>query len=589
MAGDIETNPGPHDLAGQISMILDIVSNINSKQNEVVSRITRIEEDIKAHTLEDKSIPRSSCSLTSSSTSNDDPRSEESQLGKLIQEKSQYAFELNYYMEENSVLKSKLDSEKKEKGALEKHLVEVLKQKQTLKHLITELQNQNPKYELGECELKSTEVHQSSELKCSVDSGVATFDKETLPDSDAQNTQKTVLLVGGNKSMESNTIEEKGDEFDYSGDLSLKEGTTAHDCTKLASVERKYKQIAPYMIKHFQTCQESQPTNASASTKNSSLKDQNSACSLKDEINKKQVQPNSCGYQLFMHWQAQQDQSTYTNIPTDFSPERQREETGDERKKTQTHNSDLTSPCNKSSQSLVEGEDQLMNNPKNSIASQNFMKMKERTKTTQNTINRPERTLDQINDIAVLANEKWMANKNQLTSEETYGLCSLSSDEPNQVVGGDRLAGNEELPLASVFGKLPYPIKETVSRQIQSCDLGNQGRHGNKSQPYKIKQPPDKPKIQIKKGKECLHKILQSIAKKIGSDWLDLLRTLDIEEARIEIIGDRYKTVDERAFQGLLHWTRKLGSDATLDGLKAALERVDRRDLRERLETDELA
>ncbi|XP_070557295.1 uncharacterized protein [Ptychodera flava] len=103
-------------------------------------------------------------------------------------------------------------------------------------------------------------------------------------------------------------------------------------------------------------------------------------------------------------------------------------------------------------------------------------------------------------------------------------------------------------------------------------NLGNYSDHGDK----------------VKYDKDIANRDLQLIADKIGKEWKRLLRVLNIDESDVEEIEESYKTLKERAFQGLLHWKRKLGSDATLNGLKAALDRVARRDLRESLEVIEL-
>lgn len=76
---------------------------------------------------------------------------------------------------------------------------------------------------------------------------------------------------------------------------------------------------------------------------------------------------------------------------------------------------------------------------------------------------------------------------------------------------------------------------------------------------------------------------LEEIAHKIGETWIKLGRRLEVEDAILEDIEQRYKGLDERAYHTLKHWKQEKGSKATYQILNDALQHkvVQRKDLAE--------
>lgn len=78
---------------------------------------------------------------------------------------------------------------------------------------------------------------------------------------------------------------------------------------------------------------------------------------------------------------------------------------------------------------------------------------------------------------------------------------------------------------------------------------------------------------------------LERLSRSVGNDWVSLGRRLNIDQATLDAIqiDARWPYLPEKAFQMLLSWSRKNGSDATYRVLCVALchEFVSRRDLAE--------
>ena len=74
---------------------------------------------------------------------------------------------------------------------------------------------------------------------------------------------------------------------------------------------------------------------------------------------------------------------------------------------------------------------------------------------------------------------------------------------------------------------------------------------------------------------------LERLSQKIPEHWKQLGRRLKIEEARLTGFHKQYEEYSEKAYQMLLHWKRKEGSDATYQVLHDALVHplVSRKDL----------
>ena len=73
------------------------------------------------------------------------------------------------------------------------------------------------------------------------------------------------------------------------------------------------------------------------------------------------------------------------------------------------------------------------------------------------------------------------------------------------------------------------------------------------------------------------------MSQKLGDDWKNLGRQLDIDEAKLKKFHRGDDDLDEKALQMLLHWKKRDGSAATYQVLSDALrnELVNRRDLAE--------
>ena len=65
---------------------------------------------------------------------------------------------------------------------------------------------------------------------------------------------------------------------------------------------------------------------------------------------------------------------------------------------------------------------------------------------------------------------------------------------------------------------------------------------------------------------------LEELGSDIGNEWKILGRRLKVQEKVLEKIEEQYKTLPERAFQMLKHWTQKRGSSATYRVLRDALK-----------------
>ncbi|KAL9951671.1 hypothetical protein ACROYT_G044389 [Oculina patagonica] len=65
----------------------------------------------------------------------------------------------------------------------------------------------------------------------------------------------------------------------------------------------------------------------------------------------------------------------------------------------------------------------------------------------------------------------------------------------------------------------------------------------------------------------------------IGNEWRRLGRQLDVDEAKLASIDSKFKDEEEKAYQLLMHWGNKNGSDATYSVLCVSLCNVSRKDL----------
>ena len=87
--------------------------------------------------------------------------------------------------------------------------------------------------------------------------------------------------------------------------------------------------------------------------------------------------------------------------------------------------------------------------------------------------------------------------------------------------------------------------------------------------------------VSVKQGKPS-NKELEDIANEMcGDSWKILARQFDIGESKITALDKAHDELFEKAYQMLLHWTRKEGSAATYKVLHEALDndKVNRRDL----------
>ena len=70
----------------------------------------------------------------------------------------------------------------------------------------------------------------------------------------------------------------------------------------------------------------------------------------------------------------------------------------------------------------------------------------------------------------------------------------------------------------------------------------------------------------------------------LGKDWKEVTRKLGIEESELENIVADNLTQKESCFQGLKSWSKRVGSDASVEILKDTLVKNGRKDVSEKLE-----
>lgn len=77
--------------------------------------------------------------------------------------------------------------------------------------------------------------------------------------------------------------------------------------------------------------------------------------------------------------------------------------------------------------------------------------------------------------------------------------------------------------------------------------------------------------------------VCEYVADNIGTYWKRLGRKFDISEAHLQNIDDENRSVYERTMAVFNRWTGKAGEKATVGVLRRALEKIEKRDLSDKV------